>query len=175
MLPDILVSSPLVLLPLSRACHSFSLLHATTLRRMAATREASAPGLRQISEGGAVREPSERHRLFPIALHSITFGQPTWGDRGPSSENWQLHYELLHTYKDSQGSVNSSGAPFYGLRSRRFEHFLQLAMLSGGVRYILTQGNYVNALFSHNKQYRVLLHLHARETWLSCGRTSQSL
>lgn len=81
MLPDILVSSgPLVLLYLCRSCHSFSVSHATALRRMAATKGASAPGSRQVSEAGAVREPSERYHLFPIAmlLHSITLGQPTF-------------------------------------------------------------------------------------------------
>jgi len=49
-------------------------------------------------------KPPESYRLFPIAMTpSRLDSRRSVGDRGPSSENWQLYYELLHTYEDSQG------------------------------------------------------------------------
>ena len=42
-------------------------------------------------------------RLLCYCTPSRLDSRRSVGDRGPSSENWQLYYKLLHTYEDSQG------------------------------------------------------------------------
>jgi hypothetical protein len=110
--------------------------------------------------------PNEGYRFFPIAsaiAHSITYRQPVllwvmqWGI-WPSSENWQLYYKLRQTYGDHRLLPDAPGHLFLEYEAEDLSTFLQVAMLSGWDGYILTEANYVNALFSHDEYMDFFTH-----------------
>jgi hypothetical protein len=73
-----------------------------------------------------------------------------WGIWG-SSENLHLYYKLRQSYGDLRLLHEAPGHLFLGHESEDLASFLQIAMLNGWGRYILTQFDYVNAFFSHDE------------------------
>jgi hypothetical protein len=106
-----------------------------------------------------VEYPTEPHRVFVIAqwiAQSLTYRKPAllwlteWGV-WPSSENWHLYYRLRQTYNDQRLLREAPGHLFLEHEAEDLASFLQVAMVNGWGGYVLTEANYVNALFSHDE------------------------
>lgn len=106
-----------------------------------------------------IEYPSEPYRVFFFAhwiASELTYRRPTllfiteWGI-WPSSENWHLYYKLRQTYGDNRLLHEAPGHLFLEHEAEDLASFLQLSMLNGWGGYVLTEANYVNALFSHDE------------------------
>jgi hypothetical protein len=69
----------------------------------------------------------------------------------PSSENWHLYYKLRQAYGDQRLLHEAPGHLFLEHEAEELTSFLQVATLNGWGGYVLTDANYVNALFSHDE------------------------
>jgi hypothetical protein len=106
-----------------------------------------------------VEYPPKAHQFFFFAhwiATELTFRRPTllfitqWGI-WPSSENWHLYYRLRQAYGDNRLLHEAPGHLFLEHEAEDLSSFLQLSLLNGWGRYVLTEANHVNAFFSHEE------------------------
>lgn len=103
--------------------------------------------------------PKEAHGIFVTTswfARSFMLGKPVllwiteWGI-WPSSENWQLYYNLRHGAGDSRQLHEAPGHLFLADEADDLASFAQVAMTNGWGGYILSEANRVNAFFSHDE------------------------